>query len=273
MINEGIYETLSSEEYHGHKESYSRSALMDFDRSPYYYWAKHLNIYRPQKDATRNMALGSAFHTLILEPHLFGELYGVEPKKVLLKDVGREDYDAYKYFCEHLQKSNKTILTFDEMETLIAMQESLYANEKAKELLRDGLIEHSYFWRDPESGLMLKSRPDILHRKIYVDLKTCSDASPRAYQREMIDFGYHLQSAMIRDAVKTLENREISSCINICVETKYPHAVAIYLIDEAAIEWSQKKYKELALHLKHCLIHEDWPSFSIQTIGMPAWAI
>lgn len=272
-MNEGIYDLLPSETYHAHKESYSRSSLMDFDKSPFHYWAKHLNPERPIKESTLQMFLGSAFHALILEPHLFADQYAIQPPKVLLKNVGREIYDAYKREIELLECGEKQILSPDEMQILWGMEKSLYKNNKAIELLNNAEIEKSFFWRDKKSGLMVKSRPDILHKNMYVDLKTCSDASPRAYQREMIDYGYHIQGAMVRDAIRNLENREMNNVINICVETKYPFTTAIYIIDEEALDFAEKKYKAILLDLKQCLETNEWPAYDIQTIGVPAWAM
>jgi exodeoxyribonuclease VIII len=274
----GIYPNLSNEEYHGHKESISRSALMDFQISPFTYWAKHLNPARPQKDATRQMILGSAFHTLILEEDLFAKNYMSYPPKVLLKDVGREKYDEYKKLCETLESlipnyPNLIILSNDEKQTLFAMQERIEANEQAIELIKDARIEHSYFWIDKDSGLLLKARPDALHANMIVDLKTCNDASPRAIQNAMITGGYHIQGAMIRDAVEAIEGNRINTVINLCVETKYPHNMGIYILDEFAIDEGEKKYKQICLDLKTALETNSFCDYGIQTIGLPKWAM
>jgi len=93
MVTEGIHKNLSSEEYHSHKESISRSALMDFNRSPFHYWAKHLNSDRPKKRCNIFNNIRFSLHTFILEPHLFADEYAIEPQKVLLKDVGRDAYE------------------------------------------------------------------------------------------------------------------------------------------------------------------------------------
>jgi len=177
----------------------------------------------------------------------------------------------YKSQCELLNNTNKTILTAEEMKTLNAMKDNLFINEKAKELLTGGIIEQSYFWKDLDSGLILKSRPDLMHSEMYIDLKTCSDASPRAYQREMIDYGYHIQGAMVRDAIRVLENREMNNVINICVETKYPFTVAIYIIDQIALNHAENHIKNLAFELKKCLEKNEWQAYDIQTIGLPTW--
>ena len=273
MIEEGkVYTDLSSEEYHAHKESISRSALMDFDRSPYTYWAKHLNPDRPKKDATPAMIFGSAFHSLMLEPEKFDLEYIMKPMPMLLKDVGREVYDLYKKTIEYAENCGKQVLSHDEWHNLMAMKDVIEKHSQAMHLIQDARIENSFFWRDSFSGLLLKCRPDILHDNMIVDLKTTSDASPRAFQKEMVKFGYHVQFAMIRDAVEKLEGKRIDSCIEIVIETKYPYNIAIYMIDICAINEGEIKYKNLCMDLKHARETEIYQDYGIQVIGLPAWA-
>ncbi len=215
MINEGIYHNLSSEDYHNDKSSISRSALCDFKKSAKKYWAKHLNPDRPIEETKPSWIIGSALHTMILEPHLFEEQYFTLPEKVLLKDVGRELYDEYKRIEKEAEETKKQVLSWNIREQLQCMQASLFANTRAKELIEGAVYESSYFWEDPHSGLMLKSRPDILQGNIYVDLKTIEDASPENYQREMAKYGYHIQAAMVKDGVLKLEQQELLACINV----------------------------------------------------------
>jgi hypothetical protein len=268
----GVFENISNEDYHSRKEFISRSALMDYDKSPYTYWAKHINPDRPKKDATPQMIMGSAFHTMILEPHLFDEQYAVMPPRVLLKDVGRETYDAFKKKADELANSTKIILSDDDFLLLANMKLKFQENAAAMDLIRDARIENSFFWQDEHSGLFVKSRPDVLHENMIIDLKTCADASPRAFQSSMVQGGYHVQGAMIRDAVEAIEGRRINNVINICIENKYPFNMAIYMIDEFAIDEGQIKYKNLLLALKQSLEENSFQDYGIQTIGLPKWA-
>lgn len=272
MIETGIHNNLTSEQYHSDKESLSRSALLDFKKSPRKYWAKHLNPERPIEEPKPAMILGTAFHTLILEPHLFEEQYFTLPEKVLLKDVGRELYDEYKKIEKEAEETKKCVLSWNTMEQLRCMQASLFANIKAKELIENAVYESSYFWKDLHSGLILKSRPDIIKGSIYIDLKTIEDASPENYQREMVKCGYHIQGAMVRDGYFELTGEKIEACINLCVEKTYPYSIGIYIIDELAIEAGHCEYKQLALDLKHAIAHNTFDDYPIQTIGLPRWA-
>lgn len=271
IIAIGVHKNLDIEDYHGDKNSISRSSLMDFKQSPKKYWAKHLNPERPPKEIKDSWEFGTAFHTLILEPKLFEEQYFILPEKVLLKKVGREAYEEYKKVEEEAQTTKKQVLSRTDYSKLCGMQVALFSNERATRLIRNGIYESSYFWQDEHTGLIVKSRPDILNYGAYIDLKTIDDASPEYYQREMAKYGYHIQAAMTKDAVFELEKVKLDACINICVEKKYPYSVGIYIIDESAIETGQYEYKQLLLDLKTCIINNEFNDYEVQTIGLPRW--
>lgn len=273
MLTNQVIQNMLNEDYHADKISISRSGLMDFDRSPYTYWAKHLNPNRPKPEPTSSMILGSAFHTLILEPELFDKNYAVKPKPMLLKNVGRDQYDRYKGVLEYLENSGSIILTEEQWQILMDMEMKLEDNFQATSLIKDARIEHSFFWQDPHSELYLKCRPDALQDNIIVDLKTANDASPRAFQNAIITGGYHLQFAMMRDAIEILEGRRITNFVNIVCETKYPYNMGIYIMDEDAVNQGQLKYKQICLDLKAALAENKWSDYGVQTLGLPKWAI
>ena len=271
MINLGIYTTMTSEDYHADKDSISRSALMDFKKSPRKYWANHLNPDRPPKEAKTAWTFGSAFHTLILEPHLFEMTYFIMPERVYLNTDGEEKYRAYKKIEEEAKTTNKTVLSLADYTRLCEMRTILFTNERAKSLIDYGIYESSYFWEDEHSGLIVKSRPDILSAEMYIDLKTIDDASPNSFQKSMAQYGYHIQAAMVKDGVLNLTGEKLQSCINICVETKYPYSVGIYIIDEAAIEYGHCEYKQLLLDLKSAIVYNEFNDYEPQTISLPKW--
>lgn len=268
----GIFPNIPNEEYHSLASYISRSYLMDFDKSPYTYWAKHINPERPRKEPTPSMIMGSAFHKMILEPNTFQDEFVVLPEAVLLKNVGPERYTAYKKALSEVENTVKTIIPFAMHQELNAMRLTFLKNDKACELIKDAMIEHSIFWQDEHSGLLLKSRPDILHSNVIIDLKTTSDASPRAFQHEMVKYGYHIQFAMIRDGIEKTQGTLINNFINIVIENKFPYNMAIYMMDEFAIEAAHIKYKQLCLDLKECILQDKFQDYGIQTISLPSWA-
>lgn len=271
-IRLGKHESMASEEYH-RLPGISRSHLIPFKKSPYKY--KCQRMLEREKKPTRDMILGSAFHTLVLEEHLFNDEYVVEPMAVKLKDVGRKIYDEYKDICDEISKTHKTVLTREEFDTLINMVICLEKHEEAYSMIKGiaekPLIESSYFWQDEETGLLCKARPDILFSNMIVDLKTSRDASTRQYQKDMCDGMYHVQAAMIREAVKQCGGQDIIHAFNICVEKTYPYEVAIKIISENALAAGHREFKQLLKQMKECIDNDKWPSYLIETVELPSW--
>lgn len=266
-----IYPNLSNDEYHA-DSAISRSGIMRFRRSPRHFHAEIFKSNTVKSEPTPAMVFGSAFHTFVLEPDKFYDEYAFKPEPVLLKDVGRVAYDEYKAQLYQLELSKKKVISGADHSLLLEMTLYLSNHEHASQLLRGAVYEQSYFWQDKESELMVKARPDILHSNMIVDLKTCADASPRAFQRAMVDGGYHIQGAMIRDAVRELEGRDIPTVINIAIEKTYPYCIGIYIIDEYALEYGAEQYRKTLLDIKSCIVHSEFPSYEIQTVSLPTWA-
>ncbi len=288
----GVYPNLSNEEYHGHKDSISRSAIMEFDDSPYKYWAHYINPQRPLRLQTPQMLFGEAFHTFVLELEEFENRFIIEPElqksppRVLLKNVGRPTFNAYKVEKAKIdlinnkvkedfeeQAENKKILTFSDFKKLTEMKDRLLTNKRVIQLLEEARIEHSFFWMDKDSGLLIKARPDILQGGIMIDLKTCKNASPHGFQSAMIEGGYHIQGAMCVDALQEVEDIQIKCVVNIAIEKEYPYAISLPVIDEIALEYGQKKYKEVLLNIKSCKEQNEWPDYDVYTASLPKWAL
>ena len=285
----GVYPNLSNEEYHDHY-SISRSAMMVFNESPYKYWAYYLNHNRPAKASTKAMDFGSAFHTFILESDKFAKEYIVEleleklPKKLLLKNVGRPAFEANKaertkleFINNRLKEEfeeeveNKIVLSFDDFDQLCFMKLALQNHKEAWELIQGAIYEQSYFWKDKESDLLIKARPDILHDNIIVDLKTITCAASKPYQRAMVDSGYHIQGAIIRDGIRELEGRDIPNVINLCIEKTYPFAIGIKIISEQALDEGRIRYKKILMEMKSAIDNNYFPSYEPETIDLPRW--
>ena len=269
----GHYKDLSSSEYHDDKTSYSRSTIMEFAKSPFHYWSKYLNPSAPSPKRKKEWDLGTAFHTMILEPEKFNSQFAPKPPKVLLKDVGRPAYEEYKKCVEDLETTNRIVISDEDYLDLVGMQRSLESNSQAMELIAGCAVEQSYFWVDEETDLRVKARPDLIDEMCYIDLKTISDASERAYQNEMVRYGYHVQAAIVRDAIRVIENREIKLFFNICVEKSYPYCVVIYMIDLEAVDYGEQFYKQKLSDISSCIAHNRWESYQSKIIGLPKWML
>src|SRR5690606_34184749 len=115
-FKDGIYD-ITNDQYHG-SDGISRSQLMLLNKSPYHYWYSVVSGLAPRQEATPAMLIGSAFHTLLLEPHLFEHEYCIMPKIDRRTSAGKEEWAA---FMERSQ--GQTVLTDDQYQKAYSMAE------------------------------------------------------------------------------------------------------------------------------------------------------
>ncbi len=286
----GIYD-LTNDEYH-ESAGISRSGIMEFKRSPKHYWYKYLSDNYVRKDSTEDMIFGSALHCYILEPQRFIEEYAIRPAKrdklpevPLLKDVGREIYDAKKaaYEAERIKRKDedsafyhsslgKTQIDYEDLDLLHAMSGSIKDDLQALQLISDAQYEKSIYWIDPETQLLCKVRPDILHSNFIVDLKTTKDASYAAFQRDFYYYGYALQLGMMYEASKHALDWPITNFIDLAIEKTEPYLHAIYPIDEIAIDHGRNEFHLYLKQMKECFEKNEWPGYKVQTLSLPNYA-
>lgn len=163
-MKDGIYFDLPSEEYHAVK-ALSSSGVRDILENPTYYW---FNFFNPLKEDITSDAMrdGSIFHSLILEPEKFNQLYKVMPLEIEqlnknstefklwrsaqgLEVIGRKKYQKFKTIIEYLKQPNQLL---------------------DNDFLKTGYSEVSIFWT--ENGVQKKARIDKLQAGRIVDLKT-----------------------------------------------------------------------------------------------------
>lgn len=296
-FNDGIHD-ITNDVYHN-SEGLSRSALWEFKRSPRHYWSKYLNPTTPEKK-TPQMKLGEILHALVLEPDTFDKRYILEPKLTevprigLLKDIGRDEYERLKRLRESAMSLNKTIydlfekeaaqgkeiVSREHLEEAKAMAASVLSDPNANYLFR-GIsdsenvfpvsVERSIYFTHASTGLQCKARPDAWIGSLVTDLKTVKDASYRAFERSAFGYGYFLQAAMIKLAMKSIDVH-LEKFIFYCVEKTPSFPCVYYILDEEALEYGVKQFNDLMEHFARCLDQNKWDSYEPQTLYIPSYA-
>ena len=134
-----------------------------------YIWAKNAPV-----DATKNEAAqtGTALHCKLLEPERFDDL-------VIVASVKGRKTKAFELDQEN--NPNNIVLTADEAEKINIMSASVMAHPSAAAIINaKGDCESSVFAIDPETGILLKCRPDkdcIESLGACIDIKTTADIS------------------------------------------------------------------------------------------------
>jgi len=251
-------------------EAVNHSSLKHLARSPAHFKAAAEKVDEADSKALR---IGRAFHMASLEPHLFEECYVAKPEGIDRRT--KEGKEAWALF--ELTAGHKEILAGDEYECATAMAGAVLMHPTARTVVNDapGLVEASFVWRDPATGILCKGRADrtVTSQRLLVDLKSTEDASPGAFQRSAFKYGYHRQMAMYLDGLAAV-GHPMEGALLVAVEKTPPYALAVYLLAEDAISFGRSEYRTLLGILKSCQESGDWPGYpeDVQALGLPEYA-
>ena len=268
---------LSLENYHDDRQAVSRSMLVDMLKSPAHCFARNFDPNRPPRPApTDAMILGTMVHCATLEPNDFYKRYAIAPKCDRRTKAGKQDWAD---FCSSLAPGQEAA---DE-ETAAqaqAMGEAVRRVQPVNDLLRFGEAEVSAYWTDIDTGVPCRVRPDWIAPAgegcILVDLKTTTDASPEAFARTIVNFGYDFQAAYYTDGWQSAASQEVHGFVIVAVEKEYPFAAVPYMLTEDDLQKARRRYKRALKAFAECRASGRWPGYvqgeEIPFITLPAWA-
>lgn len=266
---------MTNEKYHS-KEMQGFISKGDLDlinKAPYIYKDKLDGKYKVE--VTDAMALGSFFHTLVLEPELAVDY--ISDKKAVA--YGSRATKAYKEALEGLKTQNpgKTIIKAEDYKTCEIMLEALRDNKLACSLLSNGIAEQTYLWNS--NGTPCKCRPDYLvefnDKLLAIDIKTTKDA--KQFERAIANFRYHVQAGHYTEGIQEIEGREVMF-IFIVQEKEYPFGNRIIALNDMTLELGVKARLENLNTLRKCQETSHWPKYEktdkpeIEIVDVPNWA-
>lgn len=263
---------MSNDDYH-RAPGISKSCLDKVARSPLHYYAHYLDPNRVKEPPTKAMIVGSAVHGAVLEPESFASAYVVAPDVNKRTNAGKAEYEA---FCAEAAANGATVLDEGDYRQCVAIARAVRAHPYAAGLLKAGKAEQSFFATDPDTGALVKCRPDFLPESGIgiVDLKTCEDASPAGFGKSAANFRYYVQAAWYLDVMRAIYGEAPESFIFIAVEKAPPYAVAIYYCDEHHIALGREKARRELARIVECQAAGVWPDYGHEpmSLRLPAWA-
>lgn len=277
---------MTNDEYHANTSRISKSGLDLINRSPLHYYANYLDPNRPPRKTTDAFTLGSLFHKLTLEPDTFANEYMVLPPNAPsyptaaqwnAKNPSLESVKAME-FWRGIESTYKgvTIIDREQMDIASRMRDSVMNNASAAHLLSSGRAERSVMFTEPDTGAPCKCRPDWeTSSDIIVDLKSTIDASPDEFGRSAYNYRYRVQAAFYIDGLNIDAGFEkIKHFVFIAIEKTPPYGVAVYFIDQEAIDLGRRDYLRNCATYVECLKNGTWPGYSneVQGLRIPTYA-
>ncbi len=269
---DGVYD-MPIEAYHGdccEGPSISSSGLRTIiNQTPAHYWdTSYLNANRDPEPDKEHFNLGRAAHTLLLGESGFRQLFAIRPDE--FPDWRTK---AAKEWRAEQVAHGRTVITSKDVETIRRIAASLAADPLINDGLLNGEVERSIIWKDKETGIWLKSRPDALpvNADIVADLKTTSDASRRKCEQSIYEYGYHMQLALVGMGMDAVLGRKLTDddYVLIFVETTRPYLVNVKPIDAQDIARGRSQLRSAINKFADCLSCGDWPGY--EDNGMTAY--
>lgn len=210
----------------------SQSAIKAYLRSPKHYAA----FMQGENKPTKSMELGTAIHCAILEPEKFAETY----------TAGRQT--AAKK--AELALDGKVLISVADYRKCVAIQEAI-ANAPlhirsffTAQALKNSKVEAELFYKYGNFGIDCKAKLDLYTDTYVLDIKTCQNAHPDKFGREIKKYGYDLQAAFYLDALDTLFFPENRHYYILAIETNAPHYMCLYKLSDSTIYEGRRKYHD-----------------------------
>jgi hypothetical protein len=263
-ITSGIHDMPAEQYFASNATSNSDLKWIAPPYTPAHYRAYKLG--QIDKEETEAMRIGTLTHRCILEPDKMRDSYTIRPDGMKLTT---KDGMAWK-----AEQGEKIILAQKTADMIERMMLSVWDHPQAKQIISASDREQSLFADD--DGLRLKSRVDCLPKagNIIADLKTIELCDLDSVEKQIYNYGYFRQAAFYLRVAKLL-GIEKSQFVLIFVEKVPPHCVALYSVDEIALEAGEAEISRDLTVLRHCVESGTWPGreTGINAASLPAWAL
>lgn len=277
MITEGIHTDISITDYHADRDYLSATSIKEAKISLRQFdW--HRRGLMPPSDG-KHLDYGNAFELALLDPEGFKREVAIAQTEYWIAKAmeSNPDYKVPKnsgiykgHRDKFIQDNESKLYQIDDVgpqsyEYIEKMLESCKMDAVISKLIEGTEYQLSLFWTDEESGLKLKTRPDICKRKknSVVNLKTTLDGSPKAFVRDMIKYNYPLQACMeIKGSLATGLMDTVDNYFWLVVEKVPPFNATIYSFTESDIASTMNELKYYLNKIAQAQEKRFYPGYS-----------
>lgn len=262
-VSSGRYKQQPSGVHRGHPDYVlSGGDLAEFAACPSK-WLKG-----SEDEGTKATDWGSLVDCLLMAPSEFGERFAVIPATYPGAKGEDKPWNFNATYCdEWKQKQGDRICvkasTLDDAKYAVELileddqMREVFANSRKQVMIR-GL----YF--DEETGLRIpvKSLLDLVPPADFLaDLKTCRNAHPKAWRRQVFECGYHEQAARHLDLWNSAHGDSRREFRHYIQENFRPFQTAKRILDTDFIKIGRDTYTRALKRYAKALKTQDWPDY------------
>lgn len=257
----GVIDGENIDDYHA-GPGLSSSGLKHFKKTPLHYFITRGRRLK-ETDAQR---LGTIGHMALLERERF--------EQIVVPVAGNRNKNSVKEVIAALEAQGKYVCQPKEYEFASKIAKKISTDDDLKKALTGGKAEQSIRWRDPETGVLLKCRPDYLHPNgVVIDIKTFEDLSPENLDSQIGRMKYHWQAHMYLMGVNQVFGKSGNTMFaHLFLDTVIADAV-LSVLEDAALEKAEADVRPLINRYAECLKNDSWPGYprGIVTSSLPSY--
>jgi hypothetical protein len=209
--------------------------------------------------------IGRALHHLVGGEKFFASQFVIRPEKIFDPNEKKQvpwngNRTVCKEWLEKQRQIGKSVLSTTDAENLKGMALKMATHPAVRGGLLMGQVEYSYLWRDKETGIWLKWRPDNTPADLhFVDLKTTTDVRRAALTRTLADRAYYMQGALGRWACRELIGKELESFTLFFIKKTQPHSISLKPVKEVMLDKGEKLNRAALRLFWKCWTEKHWP--------------
>lgn len=259
----GFHDGIPEADYHGHRGSLSVTGAKLLLKAP------ALFKYRQDNPEHRDVFdFGKAAHAKVLGVGAEIAVHEYDTDKV----KSPKATTAWKAEQAEARERDAVLLLPEEYARICEMAAALEQIPLVQELMKDGRPEVSAFCVDEETGVLRRSRFDILDDLI-VDYKTAASAEPGAFARSAATYGYHLQHAWYEQIALDL-GFQVRGFLFVAQEKTAPYLTSVIELTADAVARGAELNQRALQIFRDCTEAGVWPGYSsdITSVDIPRWA-
>lgn len=265
-------EEITDDQYHADRTCVGSSQLRKLIDSPKaFYWSFFKGAQEEETDALR---LGRIIHKAVLEGRSFQDSYCLVPDFGDMRSKANREKKA-AWLAD--RPAGQIMTTREELDMILGIVEGLMEHPQGPDLLKNGKPEVAGYYRDPETGIKCKIKPDFLSFDVtsLVDLKSTRSSEKRRFMSSAFEYRYDIQLFMYAEGVKLITGKKPDLISVIAVEKKIPYESAIYYFQDHNLIQAESDYREGLRRLRRCIDENKWPQRQqmIEAVEEPGWFI
>lgn len=224
--------------------------------------------------------IGKAFELAMMHPELVEKQIAVldmdarpEPNRTMSAKLNKEWLERFK-----TENKDKISISSEDWKDIEFMLQSFRENYILNALVDECTDQLSVYWTDKETGVQLKTRPDLvnLKRGVVIDIKTIPDGSPDSFKRQVRNYDYWLQAIMQIDGITKANEAEGILQNNLelvyywlVFEKNPPYNVTLYEFDQQSMAVKWNDYRNLLEKVAKSQRTSRWGGYEVEgaTLG------